>query len=208
MLCEACLPGGVYVSCPRPVAALPCVGRLPSKGPSPRGAGLGLPFSAKQCLYNFDTQRRLLLFFYTTTARGRAFWVGALPGEGIGPEGRVAVEERAVGLPRLCVAVCEEDDMVATETTSATQALAFWTDLTRKERQVGIAMAQGWTNSEIAYRLALSPKTIENRVSAIYEKLPDILGAHQRVQAALLARSALGMLTLADRDGSTSERGR
>ena len=98
--------------------------------------------------------------------------------------------------------------MVATETTSATQALAFWTDLTPKERQVGIAMAQGWTNSEIAYRLALSPKTVENRVSAIYEKLPDIPGAHQRVQAALLARSALGMLTLADRDGSTSKRGR
>ena len=98
--------------------------------------------------------------------------------------------------------------MVATETTGATQAVAFWTDLTPKERQVGIAMAQGWTNSEIAYRLALSPKTVENRVSAIYEKLPDIPGAHQRVQAALLARSALGLLTLADRDGSGEARGK
>ena len=92
--------------------------------------------------------------------------------------------------------------MVTTETTSAAQAVVFWTVLTPKERQVGIALAWGWTSSEITYRLALSPRTVESRVSAIYEKLPAIPGAHQRVQAALLALSALGMLTLADRDGS------
>ena len=87
MLCEACLPGGVYVSCPRPVAALPCVGRLPSIRPSPGGAGLGLPFSAKQCLYNFDTQRRLLLFFDTTTAPARAFWWARFRVRGSGLKG-------------------------------------------------------------------------------------------------------------------------
>ena len=82
--------------------------------------------------------------------------------------------------------------MVATETTSATQAVAFWTDLTPSERQVGAAIAQGWTNAEVANRLGLSPKTVERRVSTIYERLPDTPGVHRRVQAVLLIRSVLG----------------
>ena len=82
--------------------------------------------------------------------------------------------------------------MATTETTSAAQAAAFWPDLTPKERQVGISMARGWTNSEIAYRLELSPKTVDTRISAIYEKLPEILGVHRRVQAVLLIRSVIG----------------
>ena len=82
--------------------------------------------------------------------------------------------------------------MVATETTVAAQAVVFWTDLTPTERQVATEMAQGWTNSKIASRLALSLNTVQNRVSAIYEKLPDIPGVDRRVQAVLLIRSVLG----------------
>ena len=82
--------------------------------------------------------------------------------------------------------------MVATETTGAAQAVHFWAALTPKERQVGIAMAQGWTNSNIASQLAFSPKTVQKRVSEIYEKLPDIPGSHRRVQAVLLIRRVLG----------------
>ncbi len=81
--------------------------------------------------------------------------------------------------------------MVAIETTSAFQATAFWTDLTPSERQVGAAMARGWINSKIANQLALSPKTVENRVSAIYDKLPEASGVHRRVQAVLLIASML-----------------
>ena len=82
--------------------------------------------------------------------------------------------------------------MVATETAGAAQAEVFWTELTAKERQVGTAMAEGWTNSKIADRLALSPKTVMSRVSAIYEKLPDVPGVDRRVQAVLLIKSVLG----------------
>ena len=46
-------------------------------------------------------------------------------------------------------------------------------------------MAEGWTNAKIAERLFLSPKTVENRVSAAYEKLPRADGADRRVQVVL-----------------------
>lgn len=82
--------------------------------------------------------------------------------------------------------------MVATQTMSTAQAAAFWTELTAKERHVGAAMAAGWTNAAIASRLALSPKTIERRVSAIYEKLPHTPGVDRRVHAVLLIKSVLG----------------
>ena len=82
--------------------------------------------------------------------------------------------------------------MVATEKAGAAQAVDFWSQLTPKEREVGTAMAEAWTNSTIADRLALSPKTVMNRVSAIYEKLPDVPGLDRRVQAVLLIKSVLG----------------
>ncbi len=82
--------------------------------------------------------------------------------------------------------------MVATETTGTAQAAIFWTELTAKERHVGAAMAEGWTNSTIADRLALSAKTVARRVSAIYEKLPDVSGVDRRVHAVLLIKRALG----------------
>ena len=86
----------------------------------------------------------------------------------------------AIKLMARRVAADEEKVMVTTETTSAAQAVAIWTDLTPSEREVGAAMARGWTNPEIARRLGLSPKTVDNRVSAIYEKLPDLPGVHRR----------------------------
>ncbi len=82
--------------------------------------------------------------------------------------------------------------MIATETTGTALAVAFWTELTLKERHVGRAMAEGWTNAAIAGRLALSAKTVERRVSAIYEKLPDAPGVDRRVHAVLLIKSVLG----------------
>ena len=81
--------------------------------------------------------------------------------------------------------------MAATETIGAARAVAFWTGLRPSERQVGAAMAEGWTNAEIAKRLSFSPRTVEKRVQTIYDQLPDFPGSHRRVHAVLLIRSVL-----------------
>ncbi|MCB0195298.1 MAG: response regulator transcription factor [Anaerolineae bacterium] len=44
-------------------------------------------------------------------------------------------------------------------------------DLTNREREILVLVAQGLTNSAIAERLALSPKTVRNLVSIIFSKL-------------------------------------
>ena len=44
-------------------------------------------------------------------------------------------------------------------------------DLTNREREILVLVAQGLTNSAIAERLALSPKTVRNLVSNIFSKL-------------------------------------
>ena len=82
--------------------------------------------------------------------------------------------------------------MVDTETTSADQAAVFWSSLAPNERQVGAVMAAGWANSEIANRLNWSIRAVEVRISAIYEKMPDISGVHRPIQAVLLTRRFLG----------------
>ena len=105
---------------------------------------------------------------------------------------RYVLRRGALVLDLHTVAASEGDNMVATETTDATQATVFWTDLTSSERRVGAAIAQGWTNAEIVRRLALSPRTVENRVSAIYEKLPSVPGTDRRVQTVLLIRTLAG----------------
>ena len=81
--------------------------------------------------------------------------------------------------------------MAIADSTGIAQALAFWADLAPKERDVATEMAHGWANVEIANRLALSPKTVDNRVSAIYENLPVTSGMDRRVQTALLVRSVI-----------------
>ena len=75
--------------------------------------------------------------------------------------------------------------MIGTTVRTATQAERFLATLSPQERHVAKAMAEGWTNARIAQRLFLSPKTVENRVSAIYEKLPQADGVDRRVQVVL-----------------------
>ncbi|ASW57313.1 hypothetical protein CIK06_00095 [Plantactinospora sp. KBS50] len=59
-------------------------------------------------------------------------------------------------------------------------------ELTRGEQEVLVLIASGLTNNEIARRLFVSPKTVRNRVSSIYNKLH----VPNRARAILLARSA------------------
>ena len=61
--------------------------------------------------------------------------------------------------------------------------------LTARERDVLAVLAEGSSNQEIAARLFLSPRTVENHVAAILAKL----GAATRADAVSAARS-LGIL--------------
>ena len=75
--------------------------------------------------------------------------------------------------------------MIGTKVCTATQAERFLATLSPQERVVVDAMAQGWTNARIAQQLFLSPRTVENRVSAVYEKLPQADDVDRRVQVVL-----------------------
>lgn len=75
--------------------------------------------------------------------------------------------------------------MIATTVSKATQAESFLATLSPQERELAKAMAEGWTNAKIAERLSLSPRTVENRVSAVYEQLPQADGVDRRVQVVL-----------------------
>jgi DNA-binding NarL/FixJ family response regulator len=57
-------------------------------------------------------------------------------------------------------------------------------DLSEREREVLALIAQGYTNDAIAHRLALSPKTVRNYVSSIFDKL----GVADRAGAIIRAR--------------------
>jgi DNA-binding NarL/FixJ family response regulator len=59
-------------------------------------------------------------------------------------------------------------------------------DLTEREREVLALIAQGLTNSAIAERLVLSPKTIRNYITEIFSKLQ----VADRAQAIIRARDA------------------
>jgi DNA-binding NarL/FixJ family response regulator len=58
--------------------------------------------------------------------------------------------------------------------------------LTEREREVLALIAQGYTNSVIAERLVLSPKTVRNYITEIFSKLQ----VADRAQAIILARDA------------------
>jgi DNA-binding NarL/FixJ family response regulator len=63
---------------------------------------------------------------------------------------------------------------------------AVFPDLTEREREVLALIAQGLTNSAIAERLVLSPKTVRNYITEIFSKLQ----VADRAQAIIRARSA------------------
>lgn len=62
----------------------------------------------------------------------------------------------------------------------------FFPELTERERQVLTLIAKGINNSAIAERLGLSPKTVRNHVSNIFNKLQ----VADRAQAIIRAREA------------------
>lgn len=62
--------------------------------------------------------------------------------------------------------------------------------LTDREREVLIAIGQGWTNTEIAERLVLTESTVKKHVGRVLAKL----GARDRIQAVIAAYDA-GLVT-------------
>ena len=68
---------------------------------------------------------------------------------------------------------------------SSSKPLAF-ADLTERERHILTLIAQGYSNSEIATRCVLSPKTVRNHISSIFDKLQ----VADRAQAIVRAREA------------------
>jgi DNA-binding NarL/FixJ family response regulator len=75
--------------------------------------------------------------------------------------------------------------VVVGDRTPAASAPIF-PDLTEREREVLALIAQGLTNSAIAERLVLSPKTVRNYITEIFSKLQ----VADRVQAIIRARNA------------------
>jgi DNA-binding NarL/FixJ family response regulator len=55
--------------------------------------------------------------------------------------------------------------------------------LTEREREILIAIGNGWTNGEIAERLVLSESTVKTHVGRVLAKI----GARDRVQAVIFA---------------------
>ncbi len=66
------------------------------------------------------------------------------------------------------------------------QAETAFPELTPREHEVLALLAQGLTNSAIAHRLVLSPKTVRNHVSNIFSKLQ----VADRAEAIIRAREA------------------
>jgi DNA-binding NarL/FixJ family response regulator len=73
----------------------------------------------------------------------------------------------------------------ASHSTRSAEAPIF-PDLTDREREVLALIAQGLTNSAIAERLILSPKTVRNYITEIFSKLQ----VADRAQAIIQARNA------------------
>ena len=78
------------------------------------------------------------------------------------------------------------DPVLRVRATRATREPPVFPELTEREREVLVWLAQGYTNAAIAERLVLSPKTVRNHVSTIFSKL-QVAG---RAEAMLLAREA------------------
>ena len=74
----------------------------------------------------------------------------------------------------------------APEGAQKTTANQAFPDLTEREHEILSLIAEGYTNTAIASRLYLSPKTVRNYVSSIFTKL----GVADRPQAIVRAREA------------------
>lgn len=80
------------------------------------------------------------------------------------------------------------DGLIVLDQQSARSAPAPIQQLTRRQREVLELMAQGLSNAEIARRLVLEPKSVENHINAIFNQLgvnQDPAG-HPRVRAVLM----------------------
>lgn len=69
---------------------------------------------------------------------------------------------------------------------AAKQAQTPFPELTERERDVLVLIAQGENNQEIAQKLVISPKTVRNHITNIFSKLQ----VANRAQAIVLARQA------------------
>ncbi|WP_236793786.1 response regulator transcription factor [Amycolatopsis sp. GM8] len=58
-----------------------------------------------------------------------------------------------------------------------------WQALTEREREILVAIGQGWNNAEIAERLVLSESTVKTHVGRVLAKI----GARDRIQAVIVA---------------------
>ncbi|SEP51172.1 response regulator [Amycolatopsis saalfeldensis] len=58
-----------------------------------------------------------------------------------------------------------------------------WLALSEREREILVAIGQGWTNGEIAARLVLSESTVKTHVGRVLAKI----GARDRIQAVIIA---------------------
>lgn len=73
-----------------------------------------------------------------------------------------------------------------TPTRTATTPPQAFPELTDREREILTLLAQGHNNAEIAQRLVLSPKTVRNHLSNVFNKLQ----VADRAQAIIRAREA------------------
>jgi DNA-binding NarL/FixJ family response regulator len=69
---------------------------------------------------------------------------------------------------------------------STTQTAYPFPELTQREREILALISQGKSNAEIAHRLVISPKTLSNHVSSIFNKLQ----VADRAQAIVKARES------------------
>ena len=98
-----------------------------------------------------------------------------------------AIRRVADGDPILSPAITRRlMDRAAAESGVRAQAHAAFADLTPREREVVLGVAQGETNAEIATRLFMSVATVKSHITHILTKL----GATNRTQIALLAHDA------------------
>jgi DNA-binding NarL/FixJ family response regulator len=93
---------------------------------------------------------------------------------------RAVAEGDAVVAPRLT------RKLISAYASSAPSPAPALDGLTDREREVLVAIGQGWTNTEIAERLVLTESTVKKHVGRVLAKL----GARDRIQAVIAAYDA------------------